>query len=287
MTTTVSSTVRVPLLDVSGGRHQARRTVVMVASPGTEPTRAAVALNLATVCAEIGQRVAVVTTSGIDAQEAQGRPPELTGPQTIEDVAERRLPGLLQPADVQPLLESSGIPGVSMLDLRHFVAHPTQVTIRVPELLSALREIVDVVILDVPSVLTVHHGQGLAPLADVVLVVGERRLTTLDQLRQTSTILKRLGAPVVGLALTADEFRADSWDDWDERWNEDRGSRAARKRQDEEEDAAEESLDSGVTSVAASGTKHRKRRPVVEHEPVSSARSEYPAEASAPTYPET
>ena len=91
---------------------------------------------------------------------------------------------------------------MSFLDLQHFVAHTTQVVIRVPEVLDALREVVDVVILEVPSFLSVHHGQGLAPLADLVLIVGERRLTTMDQLRKTSAVLKRLGAPVVGLALT-------------------------------------------------------------------------------------
>ena len=105
---------------------------------------------------------------------------------------------------------------MSFLDLKHFVAHTTQVVIRVPEVLDALREVVDVVILEVPSFLSVHHGQGLAPLADLVLVVGERRLTTMDQLRSTSAVLKRLGAPVVGMALTNPSVRDDAEDE-DER----------------------------------------------------------------------
>jgi hypothetical protein len=245
-----------------------------------------VALNLATVCAEIGQRVAVVSTSGIVAPEPQGRPLELTGPPAAESVG-RRLPGVLQPGDVQPLLDASGIPGVSLLDLRHFVAHPTQVVIRVPEVLSALQEIVDVVILDVPSFLTVHHGQGLAPLADVVLVVGERRLTTLDQLRQTHTILRRLGAPVVGMALTAESFHSDEWGEWDKGWGEgDRESRRERRLRNESP-SGNEAHAAAEPRAATRGTKHRKRRPVVEHEPVGGARSEYPVDASAPTFPET
>ena len=93
--------------------------------------------------------------------------------------------------------------------------------IRVPEVLDALREVVDVVILDVPSFLSVHHGQGLAPLADLVLIVGERRLTTTDELRRTSAVLRRLGAPVVGMALdrlfgsTDDDEEDDEDDDED------------------------------------------------------------------------
>jgi Mrp family chromosome partitioning ATPase len=67
---------------------------------------------------------------------------------------------------------------------------------------AALQTLVDVIIFEVPSFLSVHHGEGLAPLADVVLVVGERRNTKLNEIRKTREALMRLGAPVVGMALT-------------------------------------------------------------------------------------
>ena len=67
---------------------------------------------------------------------------------------------------------------------------------------AALVQVVDVVFLEVPSYLSVHHGEGLTPLADAVLVVGERRTTTVGDVKRTKAALKRLGAPVVGLALT-------------------------------------------------------------------------------------
>ena len=51
------------------------------------------------------------------------------------------------------LLGETGVPGVSRLDLRYFVGHPAQVVIRVPEVLAALRPIMDVVFLEVPSYL--------------------------------------------------------------------------------------------------------------------------------------
>jgi len=70
---------------------------------------------------------------------------------------------------------------------------------------------VDVVILEVPSYLTVHHGEALTPLADAVLVVGERRTTTVSQVRRTKEALKRLGAPVVGMALTRSRERTSIW----------------------------------------------------------------------------
>jgi Mrp family chromosome partitioning ATPase len=187
----------------------------MVTSPGSEPSRASVAVNLATVCAEIGQRVVVVTTEGFDVHVDGQEPPSSAGPLTDGERV-RRLTGPLKPDEVRDLLGDTSVPGVSFLDLKHFVAHTTQVVIRVPEVLDALREVVDVVILEVPSFLSVHHGQGLAPLADLVLVVGERRLTTMDDLRKTSSVLKRLGAPVVGMALTTPSVRGDDEDKEDE-----------------------------------------------------------------------
>ncbi len=74
--------------------------------------------------------------------------------------------------------------------------------IRVPEVLAALRQVVDVVFLEVPSYLSVHHGAGLTPLADVVLVVAERETTTVGEMKKISAALGHLGAPVVGMALT-------------------------------------------------------------------------------------
>jgi Mrp family chromosome partitioning ATPase len=205
-------------LGLPAGRHAARRSVIMVTSPGSEATRAVVAINLATVCAEIGQRVVVASTFGIEgprdvAEGAEGSEGveglEGAGPSThVERVP--RLSGPVRPSDVHDMLEETSVPGVSFLALQHFVNHPTQAVIRVPEVLDALRDVVDVVILEVPAFLTVHHGEGLAPLADVVLVVGERRTTTLDQVRRTSAELKRLGAPVVGMALTSVPARADA-----------------------------------------------------------------------------
>ena len=207
MRSAVHQPLPVPALDLSPARHAAR-SVVMVTSPGTEPSRAAVAVNLATVCAEIGQQVVIVTTDDLDAY-VDGLEPRRAAGSLSEGEDERRLTGPLTPDDMEEALEDTSIPGVSFLPLQHFVAHTTQVVIRVPEILAALSGVVDVVILEVPSFLSVHYGQGLAPLADLVLIVGERRLTTVDQLRRTSAVLKRLGAPVVGMALTNVPDRAD------------------------------------------------------------------------------
>jgi hypothetical protein len=219
----VSDPVAQPAFDPRPAQHSGRR-VVMVASAGPEPTLADVAINLATVCAEIGQRVVLVSTAGLaspgdDSELPQSTPlwwKEWPSPGNVAGLPTRAergslLTGPVSPDDVEDLLGDTGVPGVSRLDLRHFVGHPVQVVVRFPEVLAALRQIVDVVILEVPSYLSVHYGEGLTPLADVVLVVGERETTTLDQMRRTSAALRHLEAPVVGMALTRGRSESYDW----------------------------------------------------------------------------
>jgi hypothetical protein len=219
----VSEPVRQAALESSPARQTGRR-VVMVASAGEEPSLADVVTNLATVCAEIGQRVTLVSTAGLASPGAGSELPQSTplwwkqwpSPENgvrlpFEDERVDLLTGSLNPTDVEQLLGETGVPGVSRLDLRYFVGHPAQVVIRVPEVLAALRQIVDVVFLEVPSYLTVHHGEGLTPLADVVLVVAERESTTLDEMRRISAVLRHLDAPVAGMALTDGGLQIYDW----------------------------------------------------------------------------
>jgi hypothetical protein len=74
-----------------------------------------------------------------------------------------------------------------------------------------------------------------------VLIVGERRLTTTDELRRTSAVLRRLGAPVVGMALTTGASGRGDDEEWDEEDDDDRprahrGRWRARKRPNDEAD---------------------------------------------------
>ena len=209
---------------VRRSNHDTDRRVVMVTSADVEPSLSDVVTKLATVCAEVGQLVALVSTAGlsspgVDSEMPQSPPlwwkqwpiPGNGARLPIEEERLRLLTGPLNPADVEHLLGETGVPGVSRLDLRYFVGQPAQVVIRVPEVLAALRQIVDVVFLEVPSYLSVHHGEGLTSLADAVLVVAEREATTLDEMRRLSAALRRLEAPVVGMALTDGGLEIYDW----------------------------------------------------------------------------
>ena len=117
----------------------ADRRVVLVASAGAEPSLADVVTNLATVCAEIGQRVALVSTAGLASPGLDAELPQSTSlswPQwpfhgngaglSMEEERDRLRTGSLNQTDVEPLLGETGIAGVSRLDLRYFVGHPAQ-----------------------------------------------------------------------------------------------------------------------------------------------------------------
>jgi len=248
------------------------RRVVLIASAATEQSLGDVATNLATVCAEIGQRVALVSTAGLASHGAEADLPQPTpfwwkhwpppgGGAALPMKAERPslLSGSLAPDDVEALLGETGVPGVLRLDLRYFVGHPAQLVIRVPEVLAALREIVDVVFLEVPSYLSVHHGEGLTPLADVVLVVAERETTTVDEMRRISAALRHLEAPVVGLALTDGGLEIYDWGRVDD------GLQTDNALASDERDPTEQIPIS--ESIGAAPAAPFEELPVVEHAP--------------------
>ena len=215
---------QVPEASHAASMRPVDRSVVLVTSPGMESTLPDVALNLATVCAEVGQRVVMLSTANVALPSESAEeppmpplwwlhwPPPEGATTSVEEQRLRLQTGAVQPADVEALLSETGVHGVRRLDLRYFVKHPSQIVIRVPQVVTALRQIVDVVILEVSSYLTVHHGEALTPLADAVLVVGERDSTKVDDLRRTRAALTRLAAPVVGVVLTEASQTVDLWD---------------------------------------------------------------------------
>jgi Mrp family chromosome partitioning ATPase len=157
----------------------------MVVSAGSEPTRPHVAANLAAIYAEAGQRVIVISTGDLDTAVG-GAPAE----------------GEIRPEDVGARLEPSRLEYVSRLTLSPFVANSGQLVNRAPAVLEAARSLCDMVIVEVPPLLAVHHAEALARSVDAVLVVAETKFTTFADARQAGDLLRRIGAPVLGVVLT-------------------------------------------------------------------------------------
>ncbi len=164
------------------------RKVVLVVSPGTEEGRAVVAANLGATFGEAGERVIVISTADLDSGRRGSRMTELPPP--------------VDAAGLQAELQPSRIANVARLSLRPFVANGGQLVTAAPVIMQAAREIADVVIVEVPPLLAVHHGEALVHAVDVVVVVGECGVTTTSHARRAGDFLRRMGAPVLGVVLT-------------------------------------------------------------------------------------
>jgi Mrp family chromosome partitioning ATPase/capsular polysaccharide biosynthesis protein len=164
------------------------RQVVLVVSAGDEPTRPMVIANIAATYAGSGQRVLVASTQDLHApvRGAQGR----------------RSSGEITPMDIEEQLRPSRFSNVLTLPLDQFVDNRVQLITRAPAIFDAARQIADLVIVEAPSILAFHDAEAVAPCVDVVLVVGDCYSTTSEAASRTGDLLRRIGAPVLGVVLT-------------------------------------------------------------------------------------
>ena len=101
--------------------------------------------------------------------------------------------------ETSPILPSarSGVASAGPVD-----SSVGQLFTRGAKVLTASRELADVVIVEVPPLLAFHDGEALSRASDIVLLVGECGTTTFDQAKGAGEILRRSGAPVLGVILT-------------------------------------------------------------------------------------
>jgi Mrp family chromosome partitioning ATPase len=180
----------VPTVPALANPEPSERHVVLVVSPDDERTRPVVAANLAAVCAEAGERVVVAGTA-----ELRTGGPVAHGPGA-------KLTGDIRPVDVEARLEPTRVANISRLPLSLFLQHSSQLVTRGKELLDVARSVSDVIIVETPSALTVHHAEALSHAVDLVILVGECGSTRLSDARKTGDLLRRIGAPVLGVVLT-------------------------------------------------------------------------------------
>ena len=166
------------------------RQVVLVVSPGVEPTRSAVVANLAAVFAESGAHALVVSIGNLEWRRNGG------GSSTMSHGEE------IAPSDLVPLSEPSAVEGVSRLRFERILESRGQVVTQGPAIVAAARQVADFVIVEAPSLLMAHDAVALLPAVDVVVVVAQHGLTRSDQAREAGDVLRRFRAPVLGVVLT-------------------------------------------------------------------------------------
>ena len=181
----------VPVVPELGRGEPGERHVVLVASPGGEETRPSVAANLAAVYAEAGQRVIIASTADLG-----------VGQPAVMGHSEVLLSGDIHPVDVEARLQPTRVDNVARLPFTMFLRNSGQLVSRGKELLDTARSVSDVIIVETPGLLSVHHAEALSHAVDAIVVVGECGTTRIADAKKASDLLRRIGAPILGVVLT-------------------------------------------------------------------------------------
>ena len=170
------------------------RSILLVVSTIDEPSRPKVVANLAATYAEASEHVIVVSTSDLEVGTTFPAESVLLGPITADDVRSRLTP--------------AGPENVSMLSMRHFMRNSGQLVSRSVDVFDAARTLADVVIIEAPSFLRYHHGEAMVHSVDAVIVVVDSGVTESPDAQDMGDVLRRLGAPVLGVVFTGEELSA-------------------------------------------------------------------------------
>ena len=170
--------------------------VVLIASPAPGEGKTTVAANLAAAFAETGRSVVVVN--------ADVRRPALGALLTDRD--RPRLPaGLagINRLDPAEFLIPTIVPGVDLLDLSPIGASPGDITRATVRLVAALRDRIDVILIDTPPLAVTTEALEFVPGAEVVVLVGRMGRTTVEPAKRAGELTRFGGAEHIAVVLTA------------------------------------------------------------------------------------
>ena len=173
--------------------------VLVVAAPAAEgdaPLPTEVAINLAVVAAQAGQRVILV--------DADLRNPSLHDTFNVPNAGGLTQAILkLEQGGELPLLQTE-IPGLRLLPSGKAPPNPADILSsgKMGELLARLAELADLVILQSPPVLAAADTPALAAKADGLLLAVRSGKTRRDRIESAKAILERFRVRLLGAVLT-------------------------------------------------------------------------------------
>ena len=166
---------------------------LLVTSPGPGDGKSTVSSNLAVAVSQGGRRVTMV--------DADMRRPTLHKRLSMENQ------GGLSALFIQPQihlnsnLQSTGMPGLNVLTGGAVPPNPAELlgSDKMLEILRAVKDETDMVIIDSPPITSVTDAVVLAPGVDGVVLVVRPGVTKLAACREAISELKRAGANVLGI----------------------------------------------------------------------------------------
>ena len=183
-------------INLSFSQQEQKLRSLMVTSPGPGEGKSITLANLAVVAAQMGQRVILVDG-------------DLRKPQLSELFGLRNDSGLTNVVAGSSNAESAlqavaEVPGLRVLTSGLLPPSPTTVLAsrRMGELTDELAEQADLLLIDVPPVLTVSDASVLASRVNGVLLVLNAGQTKRENARRANEALEKVNAHIVGVVLT-------------------------------------------------------------------------------------
>ncbi len=175
------------------GRTEPR--TLIIASPGPNEGKSTTSANLAAAYAEMGKRVTVV-----DLDFRRQRLHKFLGANAEPHLA--NIGTLSEPrVDLEAITQSTSIPGVRFIGSAAPDSTPAEAAVAGRAAIMAAQETSDIVIIDTPPLLLTNDTFDLLDFADAVLLLVRDGRTKTTALTRASQQLRRLDAPVLGIAL--------------------------------------------------------------------------------------
>ncbi|HEY3831906.1 MAG TPA: CpsD/CapB family tyrosine-protein kinase [Acidimicrobiia bacterium] len=175
------------------GRTEPR--TLIVASPGPNEGKSTTSANLAAAYAEMGKSVIVV-----DLDFRRQRLHKFLGANAEPHLA--NIGTLSEPrVDLDSITQSTSIPGVRFIGSAAPDSTPAEAAVAGRAAILAAQGSCDIVIIDTPPLLLTNDTFDLLDFADAVLMLVRDGRTKTTALARASQQLRRLDAPVLGIAL--------------------------------------------------------------------------------------
>ncbi len=169
---------------------------VVISSPAVNTTKSQVAVNLAVVMAQAGQQVILV--------DADLRRPGLH--HFFDAPQEPGLTGymLSQEGENALVFAETGVPNLRLLPSGTLPPNPADIlgSQKMDQLLTQLKALADVVVLDVPPVTVAVDASMLGVRTDGVLLVVQAGHTRRDHIAQAKELLERFHVRLLGAVFT-------------------------------------------------------------------------------------
>ncbi|MEA2641130.1 MAG: protein-tyrosine kinase [Chloroflexota bacterium] len=186
-----------------GGLEQTTQ-LVLVTSARPDEGKTTTLANLGVVAAQAGARVILV-----DADFRRPQLHELFGVDNSRGLTSV----LLGDLDLEAAVSEVGVDGLLVLATGPVPPNPAEVMrgTRIDEVLTRLRTVADLVLLDSPPVSAAADASALASRVDGVVLVLDARRTRRDPARRAKEQLERVNARLLGVVLNNAQLDADAY----------------------------------------------------------------------------